>query len=324
MTKIVLLRPIDFEEKEVVGSLGLEEGVGGGVGHVVSHRSGHGHWDRVGVRSGHGDIDGHLLDVDLCGQLDGDLGGDLGVGADGGQHLLLGVQLLEGRGVSGRHRSGQVQGQGGRGGNGHRSSSVGHRSGSSNLDGVDGRSSSIGHRSVSISNRSSYGDGSFLLSFDSHDRSGHRSGQGRFQDLRSVSDNNRSRGVVDPGLHRSEGVDGRSVVSDGSSHCVSHRSDSVNQRSDGVVDGDGLVRLTVLVGIDALVRQVLQQVRRVDVGRSRPSNCRHHRQDDLQRIRQQLIGPIEQISFTKNFIVDCGEHKLLLHTESLIRVSSNL
>ena len=132
----------------------------------------------------------------------------------------------------------------------------------------------------SVSQRSSqrFDFNGLLGGLDSHDRSSQRSGQSGLQNLSGVSNNNRSRSVVDLGLDRS---DQRSVIGDGSSHCV--RSYSVNQRSDWVGDGDGLVRLSVLVGIDALVRQVLQQIRSVDIGRSGQSNGQNSRQDDLKQ-----------------------------------------
>ena len=132
----------------------------------------------------------------------------------------------------------------------------------------------------SVSQRSSqrFDFNGLLGGLDSHNGSSQRSSQSGFQNLSSVSNNNRSRSVVDLGLDRS---DQRSVIGDGSGQCVSHRSDSMDDR---VGDGDGLVRLTVLVGIDALVSQVLQQVRSVDIGRSGQSNGQNSRQDNLKRI----------------------------------------
>ena len=49
-----------------------------------------------------------------------------------------------------------------------------------------------------------------------------------------------------------------------------------------VGQADGSVGLTILVSINAVVSQVLQQVRRVDIGRGGQSNSQQGRQDDLE------------------------------------------
>ena len=93
----------------------------------------------------------------------------------------------------------------------------------------------------------------------------------------------------------------------------------------GMGDGDGLVDLAIFVGIDTLVSQVLQQVRRVDIGRGGQSNSQDGGEGNLLKVElhnylknnfPELID-IEDLYQEFHFQFGSCDRKLMLKTKFL-------